>query len=179
MTQTTDIYFDFEFMEDGQVIIPISLGMCTVAPLGQMGLPTADAEEFYLEYEFDPARANDWVRANVFPQLRANQMEIGQGCLRRSAAPLIKNWVKDVCGDSKPKFLGYYPSYDWVCLCQHFGAMVQMPKGWPFRPYCLMQMADHQGVPKAKFPKQTGEHHALEDAKWNRELHQYLNKMNR
>lgn len=158
----TDIYFDFEFIDDGRDIVPISLGMCTNY-----------GKDLYTEYEFDPARASDWVRENVFPNL--SSLPIGSpGCVRRWVAGEMKEWVRDACGDSKPRFWGYYPSYDWVLLCQHFGTMMQGPKGWPIRPECLMQMADQLGVSKDEFPEQDKEHHALADAKWNRKLHGLL-----
>lgn len=162
MTNRTNIYFDFEFIDDGREIVPLSLGMCT-----------NDGKHLYREYPFDPARANDWVREHVFPQL--DKPRIGwEKSSRAVNASIIESWVKDACGDNKPQFWGYFPSYDWVCLCQHYGAMMQMPKGWPFRPGCLMQLADYLGVARDDFPKQVGEHHALNDAKWNRELHGML-----
>jgi hypothetical protein len=158
MSKTTNIYFDFEFIDDGRDIVPISLGMCT-----------SYGKELYIEYEFDPARASDWVRENVLPHLAGGNDD------RRMAAPRIRDWVKNACGENKPKFWGYYPSYDWVLLCQHFGTMMQGPTGWPIRPECLMQLAGHLGVERSAFPEQPNDsHNALADAKWNRELHGFL-----
>lgn len=158
----TDIYFDFEFIDDGRDIVPISLGM--TAGYGK---------DIYIEYNFDPARASDWVRENVFPHLEQFSTT---GCAldRWTAGESIRDWVESACGDTKPRFWGYYPSYDWTLLCQHYGTMIQGPKGWPIRPECLMQMADQLGVPESEFPKQDKEHHALADAKWNRQLHELL-----
>jgi hypothetical protein len=186
MTDQTDIYFDFEFIEDGREIIPISLGMCTApatltetAPeivAGRRQVGDLVKAEFYQEYEFDPARANEWVRTNVFPHLDSYREErVGTGSRRLEVTAWIKEWLADVCGDSQPRFWGYYPSYDWVCLAQHFGTMVQMPEGWPVRPECLMQYADYLGISSKAFPKRAGnEHNALADAEWNRDLHRYL-----
>ena len=171
MNDTTDIYFDFEFIDDGREIVPISLGMC-VSREGRVYYPPD--HELYIEYEFDPARANDWVRENVFPHLNVSPWDYAVRCSKHFAAAKISNWVKSVCGDKSPRLVGYYPSYDFVLLCQHFGTMMQTPKGWPMRPECLMQMADELGVSKDEFPKQKNEHHALADAKWNRELHKDL-----
>ena len=182
MTERTNIYFDFEFIDDGKEIIPISIGMCTdaialtdTAPAVVAGRSSAGdlmKHEFYQEYAFDPACANDWVRENVFPHLNSHKTEtVGAGVERWCVASWIKEWVADVCGDTKPKFVGYYPSYDWVLLCQHFGTMLQTPEGWPMRPECLRQMADLFDVSSVYFPKQPANaHNALADAKWNREL---------
>lgn len=170
---TTDIYFDFEFIDDGKEIVPISLGMCAQVD----DVP----REFYTEYMFDPDRANDWVRENVFPHLtntdfRGAGGRVGKvGMTRATAAPEIVEWVKGVCGDTNPRFWGYYPSYDWVLLCQHFGTMMELPKGWPKRPECLKQLAglsDIRGVALPTQPRDT--YNALADAKRNRELHEYL-----
>jgi hypothetical protein len=72
----------------------------------------------------------------------------------------------------KPEFWGYYADYDWVAVCQLFGRMVDLPKGWPM--YCrdLKQWCDELGNPH--LPGQTGEHHALADAQWNREAWRFL-----
>lgn len=162
----TNIYFDFEFIDDGREIVPISLGMCT-----------DDREELYIEYEFDPARASDWVREHVFPRLECNgggynaHRIVGDGMSRRLAASKIEVWVKEVCGAGEPQFWGYYPSYDWVLLCQHFGTMMQLPDGWPMRPECAGQLADTLSVGKSYFPEQEGNaHYALSDARWIRSL---------
>lgn len=171
MVQRTDIYFDFEFIDDGSTITPISLGMCVRTPEAAPGPPGSPVpHELYIEYAFDPARANDWVRENVFPRMGTP----GSGWTRQQVAKRIVAWVKDVCGDTKPRFWGYYPSYDWVLLCQHFGTMMQIPHGWPKRPECLMQLADTLAVKKEFFPPQEVEHQALADAKWNRDLHAVL-----
>jgi len=97
--------------------------------------------------------------------------------------------------DFKPEFYAYYASYDWVVFCQLFGKMMTLPKG--FTRYCkdLKQMLDEKEVylnrvanrdksragqlrnPKTHpdYPKQENEHNALDDAKWNKKLHAFLN----
>ena len=178
MAETTDIYFDFEFIDDGREIIPISLGMCARTWAAYSGPAIAfggsSPGELYLEYQFDTARANDWVRENVFPHLELGEMRGVNGESRPHAALLIKEWVKRVCGDTNPRIWGYYPSYDWVLLCQHFGTMMQLPKGWPMRPECLKQSANEAGLGRDRFPKQENAHHALADARWIRSLHEAI-----
>lgn len=79
------------------------------------------------------------------------------------------------------KFYGYYADYDWVLFCSLFGTMMDLPKGFPM--YCkdLQQMKDDYKYLTDKhpdYPKQQNEHHALYDAKWNFELHKFLEKIN-
>jgi len=93
-----------------------------------------------------------------------------------------------------PEFYAYYADYDWVVFCWLFGRMIDLPEGFP--KYCrdLKQMMDDKSnfiftnKPKnwgqhpnniknhRDYPKQTSEHNALADAKWNKKLHEFLNK---
>jgi hypothetical protein len=74
-----------------------------------------------------------------------------------------------------PEIWAYYADYDWVAFCQLFGAMIDLPAGFPM--YCrdLQQEADRLGVDLSKLP-QTDEHHALADARWTKAAHEYLMK---
>lgn len=97
----------------------------------------------------------------------------------------------------KPEFYGYYADYDWVVFCWLFGRMLDLPKDYPM--YCrdLKQMYDEENLKfvetrKLKqikfgdvstynlkelksYPQQKNAHNALNDAKWNKELYQFLN----
>lgn len=138
------IFFDTEFIEDGRTIDLISIG-----------LVREDGASLYLESaECDLSRADEWVQKNVLVHLTG---------VRHDRADIAKKIV-DFAGPS-PQFWAYYADYDWVVLCQLFGRMIDLPKGWPM--YCrdLKQEADRLGF---RFPEQTGAaHNALEDAKWN------------
>lgn len=84
---------------------------------------------------------------------------------------------------SNPEFYAYYADYDWVVFCWIFGRMIDLPKGFPM--YCkdLKQILDDEwkfrsDYKEAKYhhnyPKQENEHNALEDAKWNKKLYDFL-----
>jgi hypothetical protein len=85
---------------------------------------------------------------------------------------------------SNPEFYGYYADYDWVVFCSLFGTMMDLPKGFPM--YCrdLKQILDEKCTRLKEtaetikelngFPKQTNEHNALADAKWNKDLYEFL-----
>ena len=72
----------------------------------------------------------------------------------------------------KIEFWGYYADYDWVVFCQLFGKMIDLPEGFPM--YCrdLKQLCDSLGNPK--LPEQENEHNALDDAKWNKLVYEFL-----
>ncbi len=91
---------------------------------------------------------------------------------------------------SELEFYGYYADYDWVVFCSLFGRMIDLPKGFPM--YCkdLKQMLDEKaklipysynkklGLESIKmsegYPKQENEHNALDDAKWNLRLFEFI-----
>jgi hypothetical protein len=99
--------------------------------------------------------------------------------------------------DPNIQFYAYYADYDWVVFCWLFGKMNDLPDGFP--RYCrdLKQNFDvlaeylntersfftpKQWVKMVKevhpdYPKKTNEHNALDDAKWNKALHNFLNNI--
>lgn len=143
-------WFDTEFIEDGKTIDLISIGVVA-----------EDGREFYAENsECDLDRASQWVVANVLPHL-------DDGSLRKSPRKAIARQLVEFMGE-KPEIWAYYADYDWVALCQLFGTMMDLPKGWPM--YCrdLKQLADSLGNPPLLKLTST-EHHALADARWTRD----------
>lgn len=111
----------------------------------------------------------------------------------------IFRFINDVEPQSEKlpiEFYAYYADYDWVVFCSLFGTMMDLPKGFPM--YCrdLKQSIDehvmkviHLSASPAdrefksvlevvktwpNYPKQTNEHNALDDAKWNFELFKFL-----
>ena len=155
------IWFDTEFYEDGERINLISIG-----------LVREDGATYYAETLRAHALAsgNPWLKANVWPHLQ-------HGDAVKERADIAREIV-EFAGDS-PQFWAYYADYDWVALCQLFGTMMDLPKGWPM--YCrdLKQRVDEQGG-GVRLPAQTGaEHHALADAIWTKDtwdwLHRHMN----
>jgi hypothetical protein len=92
---------------------------------------------------------------------------------------------------------GYYSSYDHVVLCQLFGKMIDLPKGFPMYTIDLQQMLDSYIDSRKKlwgekaidfdmlnhiktlpnYPKQINEHNALADARWNKELYNFIKSL--
>lgn len=148
------IWFDTEFIEDGKTIDLISIG-----------LVREDGHYLYLENsECDRDRASEWVRKNVFPHL-----EGGIALMNRAEiAAAVRLFVGE-----KPEFWGYYADYDWVVLCQLYGTMMDLPKGWPMFCLDIKQACVADGDPR--LPEQgKGEHNALADARWNKLAHEWL-----
>jgi hypothetical protein len=154
------IWFDTEFIEDGKTIDLLSIG-----------LVREDGKTLYLTSgDADHSKASPWVRENVLPHL--NTFSSSGAYELNVSRQSIANSVREFAG-AKPEFWAYYADYDWVVLCQLFGTMMDLPKGWPM--YCrdVKQLCDMLGNPK--LPTQgKGEHHALADAKWTKDAWHFL-----
>jgi len=146
------IWFDTEFIEDGKTIELLSIG-----------LVREDGATYYAEpMETDRTKASDWVLKNVLPHLS------GPLKPRDSIASEIVDFA-----EADPEFWAYYCSYDWVALCQLFGTMMDLPKGWPMFCRDVQQVRVDLGI--ADLPKQfTTEHNALSDALWTKQAHDFL-----
>jgi len=163
----TRFFFDTEFMEDGKTIELLSIG-----------ITTEDGETFYRENrEADWNLANDWVKENVLPHMKGSA-EPYTWVRRQQIAEDLRNWVLSRTPSNEPvEFWGYFADYDWVVLCQLFGRMVDLPNGFPMFCMDLKQFAVMVGIPRKALPAQDDtEHHALNDAIWNREAFGYLRK---
>jgi hypothetical protein len=151
------IFFDTEFVDNGSTVDLISIG-----------LVREDGAELYLESaETDWTKASEWVLHNV-------KRYLGPASERYSREDIARK-IREFAGD-KPEFWAYYASYDWVLLCQLYGRMLDVPKGWPMFVRDLRQIlpggASH---PAAKSVTIVREHHALDDARWVRDVYMALN----
>jgi hypothetical protein len=154
MEMMMKIWFDTEFIEDGRTIDLLSIGMVR-----------EDGKTLYLEnLSADVSKASQWVEENVICHLDY----VKHGVAREEIGPKVRAFAGE-----KPEFWAYYADYDWVALCQLYGTMMDLPKGWPM--YCrdVKQLCDEVGNPK--LPEQSStEHHALADAEWTRQAWDFL-----
>jgi hypothetical protein len=154
-------FIDLEFMELPGTIEPLSLAIVA-----------EDGREFYAEVSNAAfAEANEFVRERVIPNLWGYQeKKWDEFCGKRGRGGLMRfqdvsRKVLEFIGpDTDPVFWGYYCAYDWVGFCWFFGAMIDLPKGWPM--YCrdIKQLCDGMGNPR--LPKSPETHNALDDARW-------------
>lgn len=163
-------WYDTEFIENGDTIRLLSIGMLA-----------EDERELYLENKStDLNQASQWVRSNVLPHLTAARLSVTKWHWADSP---VAQWHSEIAKQvalfcdpekyGKPEFWGYYSAYDHVALCQLFGTMMQLPKGWPMYTRDIKQLADYLGNPT--LPEQgKKEHHALADARWNRRAWEFL-----
>lgn len=167
----TKFFIDTEFDENGETIVPISLGAIRL-----------DRNNAYyaVSSEFNPKKCNPWVQENVLPYLFSN-VKIGQATFSTNGAK-TKAYIRDtflkyVKENTKkgtaPQFWGYYADYDWIVICQLFGRMVDLPEFFPKMCMDIKQEAIRLGDPE--LPEITGiEHNSLADAVWTRTAYNYL-----
>jgi hypothetical protein len=149
------IWFDTEFIEDGKTIDLLSIGAVR-----------EDGAMFYAEFaDTDRSRASQWVAENVIPHLT------GPVLSREDIAVSLRHF----CGDT-PEFWAYYAGYDWVALCQIYGTMMDLPKGWPMFCRDVQQLRVSLGDP-ALPPQASTEHNALDDAIWTRDAWRFLDAL--
>jgi hypothetical protein len=153
-------WFDTEFIENGpdSPVVPLSIGIVA-----------DDGRRYYaINRDADWTVANVWVQTNVIPYLEpASEEKFYRH--RGEIAEEIEEFVGD-----KPEFWGYYCDYDWVVLCQLYGTMVDLPKGWPMFCLDVKQLAWMLGNPKLPKQDPDAEHQALNDALWTKAAWEFL-----
>lgn len=164
-------FLDTEFHER-----PHTIDLISIAVVAE------DGREFYCEsLDYDPQTATRWLRQNVLPSLWLNAPFPAQMWFRNAEVfggfydrKEIASRLLEFIGNDAPEFWGYYADYDWVVTCWLFGAMMDLPAGWPM--YCrdIKQLCDACGNPT--LPPQSSDtvHHALDNARWNKRAFEFL-----
>jgi hypothetical protein len=158
----TKIWFDTEFIDDGETIELLSIG-----------LVREDGAEYYAEIEeADLSAANQWVKDNVIAHFTGPKKPRAQ----------VAQEIVAFCG-AAPTFWAWFGSYDWVALSQLYGRMLDVPKGWPNLFNEIVQHAKYafdgsSVIPNFKkmFPNEKA-HNALADARWNHQVWDFCEKV--
>lgn len=176
--------YDTEFLEDGNTIELISIGIVC-----------GDGREYYAvnaDMPVDRIVEHKWLKENVWPHLPIQWNGDHPTVYLDTKSALVKpkwviaNEVRDfLVGDVKPmgkrdgvpfyaseelpELWAYFGAYDHVALAQLWGTMMQFPDLIPMWTHELMQLIE--SLPKFEKPVQDGdEHNALADARWNYKL---------
>lgn len=140
-----------------------------------LGIVAADGREFYaISTEFDPARANDFVRSVVLPLLEPPDHPAWM-----SRAEMKDALVKFV-GAEVPRFWSWGAApWDWMAMAQLFPVAERVPDGWRYTAYDVSLLVEAAGlavhpVDPALPPLPPDVHHALADARWVRDVFQAI-----
>jgi hypothetical protein len=154
-------FYDTEFIENGKTIDLISIGIVA-----------EDGREYYaISTEFNAKKASQWVKDNVLIHLPERKSNDGLAYYRTRAK--IKWELLQFIQEPNPELWAYYADYDHVALCQLFGTMMDLPDGWPMYTRDIKQLCDNLGNPQLPIQGK-GEHNALDDARWNRKVYDFL-----
>jgi hypothetical protein len=190
-----DYYIDFEFNEG--FTRPLLSKPRHYIEMISVGIVCSDGREYSaLSKEYRYADCNDWVKKNVIRQLywktvsgdQRNRWEEHNfhryyGTSNKEIADEILAFTS-VSERHLPDitFYGYYSGYDWVLLCSLYGTMMNLPSGWPMMCMDIEQTRIELGVDKEELFQNVPEskkHDALEDARWVKKAHQYLQLIQR
>lgn len=176
-------FYDTEFIEDGETINLISIGIVSL-----------DGREYYAvnsDMDVDRIKKDDWLCANVVPHLpltgkcekfqqRTWIWSLNMRDSRVKPEWVIANEVRDfllegatLTGSDQvvldaPELWAYYGAYDHVALMQLWGKMIRKPEGIPMFTHNLIQLIEPLGGLDIA---ESSQHDALADARWNRELY--------
>lgn len=152
-------FIDTEFIEYPNTIELISIGIVN-----------ENNEKLYLiSNEYNESNADDWVKDNVLIYVNKNE--------GISIAEIREKIVNFFGNDDDIKIYMYYGAYDWVVFCWIFGKMIDLPKNFPMFFYDLkVMMIEYENFYNT-FPENNNEHNALSDAMWNKEIYEYIMKI--
>lgn len=183
-----EIFYDCEFLARGDRVRMISIGMVS-----------GEREMYAVSDQVGPGGSlhdeichHDWLMKNVVPSLPL--LDPGTGVMGGLVAsselipldttsPLvmspdkIRDKVLDfILGTDNPELWAWYGAYDHVVMSQLLGGMENFPPQVPMWTNDLKQL--HVALGSPKLPQQSrGKHNALEDAKWNRAVHDFLTSL--
>lgn len=146
-----DYFYDTEFMEDGDTIELLSIGVVA-----------RDGREFYaVSTDADTSHANDWVRAHVLPHLPNPSSPVWMS--RQTIRERLMEFFGD---DTHIRLWAWVGAYDHICLAQLFGAMPDLPHRIPRYTRELKHVWTMLGQPALPTPPANA-HDALADARHN------------
>lgn len=172
------VFYDCEFLENGQTIKLISIGMIR-----------EDGREYYAVNAGMPwyeVLNHDWLALNVLPHLPNKMYASGDRGLnfddpRVKSPSQIAREVRTFLQTAGPdlELWAWYGAYDHVALCQLWGRMIDLPPGIPMWTNDIRQEFERLGNPIGPEEGQ-GAHNALADARHNKVMyefiHEYANK---
>lgn len=182
-------FLDEEFIEGFQQLRTGEMIHCT--ELISIGLVAEDGREYYaICGDYNVSHASKWVLENVIHKLEKDIR------LWKSTEEIKKDLIDFIGEDDDIKFYAYFADYDWVVFCSIFGTMMDLPDNFPMYCIDLKQSLDEIAFKRAEhphyklydkhmsplesikalpgYPKQNNEHNALDDARWNKKLYDFL-----
>jgi hypothetical protein len=155
-----NLFLDCEFVDLGSRVELISIG---IAP------ETVGDPEFYREFlgiGYVLAQKDPWLKENVVPHL---------GTVDKINNKKLEEDLLNYIGEEEIQFWAYNASYDWVCFCGIFGNLMNLPDNINS---CCFDLKQYQHFLRGPVfnQEQKIKHHALGDAKWDRDFYLFLKR---
>lgn len=176
MNDARRIFYDFEFIDDGKTIAPISLGMVDNRGYTYYAV--------FAEAPWEQVAAHEWLSKFVVPFLPLDpecpnsdpfcgvDLEHWQVRATNEIASEVNDFL--LGGGGVDELWADHVAYDHVALCQLLGPrMVELPTGVPWWTHDIQQLREQADVRRADLPVQEFEHNALDDAKQNWRVWQF------
>lgn len=172
-------FYDFEFEESGEYIIPISVGMVSedgrqLYLINKEYMETWVMEEPYYwkgQYASEPSK---WVGQNVIAPLIQERYSTVNWFALDEWPTIIHSYIAQIdkyTNREQIELWGYYGAYDHVCLAQLWGPMINLPEPIPMFTHEIMQLKHGQSLPPRDLTK-LPEHNALSDALYQKQLYE-------
>lgn len=162
---TQRILHDWEFIEDGVRIFPISVALKNVE---------AGTELYRVFSDIDPIaiQQNAWLAENVWPKLREDgngPVNFTEDYVRSKAAIRIDvaTFLRSSYIDGDVELWANYGAYDHVALAQLWGRMIALPPYIPMCTHDIQTLLRQRGLQEEWLPQQSSgeEHNALADVR--------------
>lgn len=192
-------FYDTEFIEDGNTIELISIGIVAsdgrtyYAVNSDLHMPRLLARDWLVRHVLphlptvDPTAVQTYLRhpANTYPRPSLTHTALDLTVTEVKPRRVIANEVRDFllqpgrAGDPPVELWADYGAYDHVALCQLWGSMIQLPDGIPMWTHDLQQLveqfwADPVEIDQLPQPDGHRPHHALDDAWATQRAYEHL-----
>lgn len=185
------IYYDTEFLEEEVNGVP-TISLISIGAVREDGatyyavnrdMPVARILKHkwlmenvwpYLPTVEVPPVGGNRPRGNVKPTQKLNELHSDVKILDRIAAEVHQFFTYD---RRPPEMWAYYGAYDHVRLMWLWGRMIDRPSNIPMWTNDLRQEMYRLGISSevTDFPEQEANlHKAIDDAMWNKRLHEFL-----
>lgn len=162
-------FYDCEFIEDGQTIELVSIG---VVAESRNGVPGA---EFYaVSTDHDPSKAGEWVKRNVLNKLPNPSDRAWMG--RERIRDELYDFLITNARGTAIELWAWVGAYDHVAVCQLWGDMTALPQAMPRFTRELKQLWEFAGRPPLPALDNSKAHSALEDARHNVAKYEVIEK---
>jgi hypothetical protein len=189
-------FYDWEFLEDGKTIEPISLGIVAENGNWYYGVNA--------DMPLERIGAHDWLAKNVVPHLpvetgtldviseyfrkglkfsETDPLEIDLDMLDDDIQPLaritreVERFFTENLDDRETELWANFGAYDHLRLMQLWGPMMERPFYLPMYTNDLQQLWRTKGFPDLPQQDRETQHHSLHDARHDQVLFNHLAKL--